>query len=242
MNRHISYFFLFSYFILFLFAISKSAYGVTVPAGDIRTAVENAVREYAARQSLDFEIIVPHAQDVEIKSIAAPVIRASLVGKAIRSAATPVRVEFLDGEGSIISRIHLVAQIRTYALAVVITRGVERGDTLRAEDLLLKRMEVSAIRGYYTKTEGIAGTLAAQSMKTGTIIRTSTVKPEPLVHRGDQVTMKATVGGVELVATGVARQNGGLNEHIRVYNTQTKSSVICRVMDAKTVMIEKTGG
>lgn len=116
MNRHISYFFLFSYFILFLFAISKSAYGVTVPAGDIRTAVENAVREYAARQSLDFEIIVPHAQDVEIKSIAAPVIRASLVGKAIRSAATPVRVEFLDGEGSIIRIGHFLVGAENHAV------------------------------------------------------------------------------------------------------------------------------
>ncbi len=225
---------------LFLFPAVLSA--ATVPAGEIGAAVERTVREYAALRGLDFEITVPHARDVEISGNTAPVIRATLAGKGIRGVAAPVRVEFLDGNGSVIRRIHLVAQVRTYAMAVVAVRDIERGDTLRAEDVLLKRADVSSIGGFYTKTGEVEGTLASQTVKAGTVLRARIVKPEPLVRRGDPVTMKAVVGGVELAAPGVARQDGGRGEHIRVYNTQTRATVVCRVVDARTVIIGKTGG
>jgi flagella basal body P-ring formation protein FlgA len=55
------------------------------------------------------------------------------------------------------------------------------------------------------------------------------------------VTLKASVGEVELTAPGVARQEGGRGEYIRVFNTQTRTSVICRIIDAQTVLVGKAG-
>lgn len=215
---------------------------VIVPASEISAAVERTVREYAALRGLDFEIAVPHARDVEIKGSVTPVIRASLTGKTIRGISAPVRVEFLDAGGMVIRRIHLVAQVRTYAIAAVSVRDIARGDTIRVEDVLLARADVSAVQGFYTKTGDVAGTLASQALKAGTVLQSRIVKPEPLVRRGDRVTMKAAVGGVELTAPGVAREEGGRGEYIRVYNTQTRSTLVCRVIDAQTVLVGKTGG
>lgn len=225
-----------------LFAFPNVVYGATIPAGEIGAAVERTVREHASLRGLDFEITVPHVKDVEITGDGTPLIQASLAGKEIRGIAAPVRVEFLDGNGEVLRSIHLVAQVRTYAIVAVAARGIDRGDTLRAEDVLLTRADVSTIRGYYTKSDEIAGNLASQSLKAGAIIQTSIVKPKPLVHRGDRVTMKAVVGGVEIVGSGVSRQDGGLGEYIRVFNTQTRASVVCRVLDAQNVVIRKTGG
>lgn len=80
------------------------------------------------------------------------------------------------------------------------------------------------------------------TIKAGSIILSRNVQSAPLVHRGDKVTMKAQVGQLEIKAEGTARQDGGRGEYIRVYNTMTKTSKICKIIDSQTVLVGKDGG
>lgn len=215
---------------------------VTVPASEIGAAVERVVREYAVLCGLDFEITVPHVRDVEIKGCATPEIRAVMTSKKIRRTTAPVRVEFRGVDGSIIRRIHLIADLKIFAVAAVAAHDIARGDSIREEDVTLRRVVVNTVRGYFSNPKEIVGTRANQSLKKGSIFRSQTVSPELLVRRGDRVTMKAVVGSVELISEGVARQDGGKGEYIRVYNSGTRVSVVCRIVDEHTVLVGKEGG
>ncbi len=230
---------LFTVLLLLVFPGSSTAGTVSVEA--VTAAVETAVRERVETKGLDVEIVVPHAREVEIEGCDYPEVRAKLAVRKVRGISAPVRVEFRGPGGDLLKRVHFVAQVRTFAEAVTVLRDIPRGDTLRAEDVAVERVEVSGMGDYYTDPRDIAGVCARNTIRTGNILHAGLVKPIPVVDRGDRVTIRAVVGGVELVAEGIARQDGGRGELIRVYNEMTRNSVRCRILDAKTVLVLNEG-
>ena len=226
---------------LFFFSTPAAHAGI-VSAQAVRAAVTEAVRSYARANGLDIEPDVPHARDVEVAGTAAPAVRASLAAKEVRGTSVPVRLEVMNGSGEIVRLMHFVARVRVFAEAAVASRDIARGDSLADGDIVMKRVEVGGVRGYYTSPDGLAGTRAKMSIREGTILRASNIRPCPLVHRGDRVTMKAVVGAIEVSSAGIARQDGGRGECIRVYNEMTRATVFCRILDSQTVQIGKGGG
>jgi len=214
----------------------------TVTAQAVRAAGTEAVRAYAAANKLDIEPVIPHARGVEVEGAGVPVLRASLAAREIHGTSVPVRVEVLNGSGEVIRTLHLVARVRVFAEAAVAARDIARGDSLAAGDIVMKRVEVGGVRRYYTSPEGLAGVWAKTAIRAGTVLRASNIRPVPAVRRGDRVTIRAVVGSVEASSEGIARQDGGLGECIRVYNEMTRSTALCRILDSHTVQVGKGGG
>ena len=214
----------------------------TVTAEAVRAAGIETLRSYAAANKLDIESDIPHACGMEVKGVEVPVLRASLAVKDIHGTSVPVRVEVLNGSGEVIRTLHLVARVKVFAEAAVAARDIARGDSLAAGDIVMKRVEVGGVRGYYTSAEELAGVRVTATIRSGSILRASNIKPAPVVRRGDRVTIKVVVGSVEASSEGIARQDGGLGECIRVYNEMTRSTALCRILDSHTVQVGKGGG
>jgi len=63
------------------------------------------------------------------------------------------------------------------------------------------------------------------------------VQPVPVVHRGDDISMAVTTGTMSLLATGIALQDGGIGERIRVRNIESGKVVFGEILDAGTIRI-----
>lgn len=212
---------------------------VTVPKEVIVSVVEQAVQEYARANGLDAEVSVPHARAVEISG-RSPEIRAAVIGRKILGGNASVRVEFRNGD-QLLSRAHFAAHVRMFGTVVVAARDIGRGDTLRAADLVVTRVEVGGMSGFFRDTAELAGMRARYVIKSGDVVRSGSVRSMPIVHRDDPVTIRAIAGSVALASDGIAREDGARGELIRVYSTMSRKSVVCRVVDGKTVIAGKEG-
>jgi flagella basal body P-ring formation protein FlgA len=213
----------------------------TVAAETVTAAIQKAVREYAAVNNLDMEVDVPHVRDVEVNGCETPDIRAMLTARKIRGTTAPVRVEFRNGSGDLLKRTNVVVRVKTFDMAVVALRDIGKGDSIRAEDLAVKRVDVSGCKDTRDSPDELDGVCARVAIKAGEVIRSAVLRPVPVIRRGDRVAIRAVVGNVELASEGIARQDGGRGETIRVYNETTRTSLVGRVLDAKNVLAGKDG-
>jgi len=221
---------------------TSTAEAVTIPADSISAAITRSIEESAARNGMESEVTVPHVTDVEIKDISRPVLHVVLPAREGRGTSFPVRVEIGNGKGEPAKRVHYVAQVKTFATVAVAAHDIGRGDSLLSADVEMKKMEVGGVGGYYRSPAPLSGVRTKMTIKAGSIILSRNVQSAPLVHRGDKVTIKAQVGQLEIKAEGTARQDGVRGEYIRVYNTMTKTSKICKIIDSQTVWVGKDGG
>ena len=77
---------------------------------------------------------------------------------------------------------------------------------------------------------------AKKSIKAGTVLTKSKVRPIPLIRRGDRVIVEVRDGDVFVMAKGIARENGGIGEYIKVYIEMTKAIISCKVLGSETVI------
>ena len=60
----------------------------------------------------------------------------------------------------------------------------------------------------------------------------------PLIHRGDALTIYIQSGPLTITAPGIARDNGGAGDTIRVHREGVMTDLTVQVMDAQTVRLE----
>lgn len=119
--------------------------------------------------------------------------------------------------------VYIPANIQIFAEILTTSRPISRGDMITAADLIARRQEISKLkRGYYRQREDVIGKLAARSLPAGTPLSPRMLKAQLLVRRGDDVTILASVGSLQVRSKGTALQNAAMGERISVRNTRSK--------------------
>lgn len=219
-----------------------TAAAVVVDADTVREAVADTCAAVTARSGLDIEYVVGGCLNVAVDGIDAPQI--VVESPDLNGARNRVRVPVLltDGGGTVLRRVHVFVRVSRFAEALVAADTVKRRDPVTAADVMVSRVEVTGIDNVLTDTAAIGNMRAARPLRPGRVLTARDIEPIPLVDRGDRVTILASVGGVKLVAGGVAREGGGINQIIRVYNETTHATLECSVVDARTVRVRGPHG
>ncbi len=152
---------------------------------------------------------------------------AQLVGKTPRRmlpAGAPVR----RGD------VALVRQVRVPVAA----RDLGRGEVLTAADLTTVTMTDAEVNGnVITDLNDIVGRAAKHAMRAGQVMHGFDIARPVAVERGRIVTIIYTVPLINLTAQGIAQEQGGVGDAIRVTNNKSNTTVIAEVVDAHTVRI-----
>jgi len=86
------------------------------------------------------------------------------------------------------------------------------------------------------------GALKEGALKEGAINRAPTQTPpktqEPLIHRGDAVTILIQTGPLTITAPGLAREGGSAGQTIRVHRAGVMTDLSVQVLNAQTVTLE----
>lgn len=123
--------------------------------------------------------------------------------------------------------------------AVLVTRrAVNRGAALTASDVEEQTRRVPGLADRYVgRMAELAGRHVRRNLPAGTALTDDTLATNVLVKRGQQVTLLAMVGGIEVRAMGRALSDGGNADRIRVQNSSSARIVEGFVESADIVRI-----
>jgi flagella basal body P-ring formation protein FlgA len=145
--------------------------------------------------------------------------RPSLFSLTVETAQGPRRV------GSAVATVAVVAD----AVRARVTLG--RGDSVTAADVERVRgpIGVSPLKRLPQAAE-IDDAVAARPVAAGTVLTADLLRIAPSVRSGQQVRVRAVVGGIEAHGLGIASENGRLGAVIRVVNPDSRRSIRSRVV------------
>ncbi len=112
------------------------------------------------------------------------------------------------------------------------------GVRLTSADLAPETRLVSGVAaGYVTNLALLSRSTLRHPMPAGAVLHASDLLADFMVRQGQQVTLIASIDGIEVRATGVALQDGRYGELIRVQNPESKKVVQGTVGDAHVVYV-----
>jgi flagella basal body P-ring formation protein FlgA len=141
-------------------------------------------------------------------------------------------VDFKSIAGSDEVRFQLKAMADEWRMMPVATRPLMRGATVSASDVQLQRINGTSIgRDSIENIGDIVGRNLTKDLGQGEMFKAAAVVIPPVVTAGSQVTIVFKYGRLEATAVGVALENGGMNQEIRVRNERSKKIILAKVMD-----------
>jgi flagella basal body P-ring formation protein FlgA len=150
-----------------------------------------------------------------------------------------MRFVIAAGESGARTRIgEATATVQVSAPAVRTRKAIGRGDRLDDEAIAVVATELNgqALRPLLD-FDDVHGARATHDLVEGALVTRSDIVAEPIVKSGDIVRARVHVGGVELIGSGVAAENGLKDAVIRVINQETHHAFRARVVGSGEVEV-----
>jgi flagella basal body P-ring formation protein FlgA len=115
--------------------------------------------------------------------------------------------------------IYVPVSVESEIPVLVLRTPAVRGARIGAQDVAIETRRVSGFPvGYVPDTRALERHTASRPLPAGTVLTTDTLTPDFIVHSGEQVTLLASAGGIEVHAAGRALADGHEGSRIRVQN------------------------
>ena len=221
-----------------MIAAPVSVDALVVSSDQIRSLIINSFEELAAESGTEIEVTVLRLKDIELNDVDDPVMNIDIPSDGKLRPRMPVRVEFCDSTGTVVRRFQFSALVKEFRDVAVVNTDLKRGDPITDDVIEITRVDISGLRDYYEDLSQLEGKQANRILRSGTVLSERYISSISDINRGEKVCILARIGMVTVSAEGTARQDGNKDEVIRVYNEVTRKTLRCRVIDAKTVLLE----
>jgi flagella basal body P-ring formation protein FlgA len=115
--------------------------------------------------------------------------------------------------------LNIPVDVRREVTLLVLRRAVTRGEIIGAADVgVQKRMLAGLGSPYVARVEDLAGRPTRRPLPEGTAITADALNAALLIHRGQDVTLMTSVGGIEVRAPGRALADASASQRLRVQN------------------------
>ncbi len=143
-------------------------------------------------------------------------------------------------QGQPLKRVKVNGVVRLKRLVVCTTRPLRAEDTIGPGDILVMPREVTGLNldDFFCSPDQVLGHIMAKSLGPQEIITSRHLSNQPIIKRGDEVTVVLDQDGLEVSTKGVAREQGFLGKSIRVVNPKSKKEFQALVVNAKTVKVQ----
>ena len=128
--------------------------------------------------------------------------------------------------------------VRLKRLVVCATRPLQTQSIIGPGDVQVVSREVTGnIDDFFISSEQVLGRILAKSVGPQEILTTRHLSNQPIIKRGDNVTVVLDQDGLEISTKGVAQEQGYAGKFIRLLNPKSKKEIQGLVLDAKTVKV-----
>ena len=121
--------------------------------------------------------------------------------------------------------------------AAILTRNVERGDVLKASDVVTERRPKAEVGSDAAPRVRAVGMQMRKGLRAGQPLRVSDLGKPDLVQKDDNVTLIYEAAGIYLTARGKAIDNGTEGDTVTVLNLQSKRTITGTVVGRDQVTI-----
>jgi flagellar basal body P-ring formation protein FlgA len=183
--------------------------------------------EVDTRWQRDVPLATPGEVEIKVHSLSERPLRGpSAVGVAIRV------------DGRLQREINVTAEVRIFSPVLVVNRPVRRGEELSAALVDRVEKETTALAEEpYTDVAQLQGLRVRRAVGAGQILTAAHAERIPVVRQGAEVTLVIQTRNLEISTPGIALQDGGAGERIRVRNPESGKMVYGDVVDARTVRV-----
>lgn len=141
-------------------------------------------------------------------------------------------------DGRTIKNLAVRGRLSATSEVVVVQQPLRRGVIISESDVDLVALDITKVREPLFNLSDVVGLRVARSIRAGQIVERKNIEYPPVVAKGDFVRIIAQRGSMVLTASGVARQDGRMNEVIRVQNSSSQKEVRGRVIGPSQVKVE----
>jgi len=201
-----------------------------------RAAVEAAVRSHLGERATLAAVKVPALPDLQVPAGATLEVTVDRAPKGGRSVSTTLHVK--DGEASIRTQ-QVVVQIDPLTATWVLRADLGRGQPVSSSDLESVMRPASEVPSDAVRDPSeLVGASARRDLAAGEPLVRRAVDVQPMVARGQRVTMVAQGRGIRVSAVGEALAAGRQGDTIRIKNLDSNKVVTGRVSGPQTVEME----
>lgn len=127
--------------------------------------------------------------------------------------------------------LYIPAEIRIFTHVVAAALPLSRGSVISKQDVISVRQEVSKLhKGYFTDPKQVIGKVLKQAINQGVAFSPRRMKAPLLVRQGEEVSIIASVGNLQVRSKGKALKNAAKGEKLSVRNIRSK-----RVIEAVAI-------
>lgn len=209
--------------------------GTPLPMAIVLSALRDALR--AAGAPADGELQLPGFTPPVLPSGSTP---NTSVGQVSFDSGTGrfTAVLAVTAPGSAPLNERLDGQLLAMADTVVLTHHLRPGTILTGDDVRAVRLHATLLHGNIAlAAEDAVGQALRHDMPPGQPITAADIMRPRLVERNDVVRMSLEASGIVLAAQGVAMEEGGMGDRIRVQNPASRAVVIAEITGSGTVRV-----
>jgi len=135
-------------------------------------------------------------------------------------------------------RIYVGVDIESDVPVLVLRRAAVRSEELSAADLEIQQRRVPGLaHAYVNDVQALTGRTLRRALSAGAALTADALAPRRLVQRGQEVTLLAASGAVQVRAPGIALADAGAAQRVRVQNSASMRVVEGIVESASTVRV-----
>jgi len=124
--------------------------------------------------------------------------------------------------------------------AAILTRSVDRGEVLKASDVMIERLPKAEVGGDAATRSQAVGMQMRKPLRAGQALRAADLGKPDLVQRDEDVTLIYVSAGIYLTMRGKAMDSGTDGDTVNVLNLQSKRAVSGVVVGRRQVAITAT--
>ncbi|SDH39370.1 flagellar basal body P-ring formation chaperone FlgA [Pseudomonas panipatensis] len=141
-------------------------------------------------------------------------------------------------DGSSPWTVYIPAQVRLFRQVVVTTQPLKRDHIVEAADISLAERDIGPLtQGYLTDPERALGQKLKRPTTNDQILAPVFLEQAAVIHKGDQVVIRAQTSTVNVVMPGEALADGVPGEQIRVRNLRSQRIIRAQVLEAGSVQV-----
>lgn len=141
--------------------------------------------------------------------------------------------------GRPVKRIKAAARVSLETEVVCATRPLMPPKVITAGDVAVLRREVTTLnpQDFFTAPEQVVGRTLARPLGPQEMLTPRHLSQQPLIRKGEEVTVLLEEGGLEIRTKGVAKEPGFPGQAIRLLNPKSKKEFQAQVVDQNTVRV-----
>lgn len=141
-------------------------------------------------------------------------------------------------KGSAAWSVYIPVSIKVLTNVLVAAKTISAKEPITGDMIDIARMDKNQLfSGYYTSQDEIIGLNTTTTLAKGTLFTKKNLHKPIIINKNQMVSIVSHNDAITVKADGIAKENGGLNDLIKVMNASSKRVIDGTVIDSRTVMV-----